>query len=117
VVVGSVRDDAKEILHFNSCLKSFHVSLMFFSSLKNANCLRQFSSYRATFELPEGQWTTIRLPWDSFCGHGCGAVENALDVSSLRRIGVVAIGKGMDVTLALSSIRFFGEASLQHGLA
>jgi Complex I intermediate-associated protein 30 (CIA30) len=76
------------------------------NSLKNANCLRPFSSYRANFEIANGQWTTIRLSWPEFRGNGPGASENALDVSSLRRLGIVAIGKAMDATLALSSIRF-----------
>eukprot|EP00532_Pseudo-nitzschia_australis_P008630 CAMPEP_0168177294 /NCGR_PEP_ID=MMETSP0139_2-20121125/8359_1 /TAXON_ID=44445 /ORGANISM="Pseudo-nitzschia australis, Strain 10249 10 AB" /LENGTH=321 /DNA_ID=CAMNT_0008096299 /DNA_START=145 /DNA_END=1110 /DNA_ORIENTATION=- len=74
--------------------------------LKDSHCVRQFSSYRATFELPRGEWTTVRLPWAKFEGFGWGAVENLLDRSTLRRIGLVAIGKEMDVTLALSSIRF-----------
>jgi len=77
--------------------------------LKNSNCLRQFSSYRATFELTQGKWTTVQIPWSKFDGYGWGAVENVLDPSNLRRIGVVAIGKAMDVTIALSSIRFFEQ--------
>jgi hypothetical protein len=76
-------------------------------SLKNSNCVRQFSSYRASFLLPQGEWTTVRLSWTDFDGYGWGAVENAMDPSTLRRIGVVAIGKAMDATLGLSSIRFF----------
>ena len=71
--------------------------------------MRQFSSYRATFELLRGEWTTVRLPWSSFQGFGWGAMENALDPRTLRRIGIVAIGKAMDVTLALSSIQFLDE--------
>lgn len=77
--------------------------------LKDSNCVRQFSSYRAKFELPEGEWTTVRLPWSKFEGFGWGAVENLLDHSALRRIGLVAIGKEMDVSLALSSIRFMQD--------
>ena len=78
-------------------------------SLKNNNCLRQFSSYRATVELPKGQWKKIQIPWSGFEGYGWGAVENAFDPSTLRRLGIVAIGKAMDVTIALSSIRFFQQ--------
>jgi len=77
--------------------------------LKDSNCVRQFSSYRATFELPQGEWTTVRLPWSRFEGFGWGAVENLLNVSALRRIGLVAIGKKMDVELAISSIRFMKD--------
>jgi len=78
--------------------------------LKDSNCVRQFSSYRATFELPQGQWTTVRLHWARFEGFGWGAVENLLDRSALRRIGLVAIGKKMDASLALSSIRFMQDS-------
>mmetsp|Transcript_24667 Transcript_24667/g.68107 ORF Transcript_24667/g.68107 Transcript_24667/m.68107 type:complete len:320 (-) Transcript_24667:1368-2327(-) len=74
--------------------------------LKDSHCVRQFSSYRATFDLTQGEWTTVQLPWARFEGFGWGAVENLLDRSALRRIGLVAIGREMDVTLALSSIRF-----------
>jgi hypothetical protein len=81
----------------------------YYFSLKDSNCLRQFSSYRATFELKQGQWTTVRLPWSRFEGFGWGAVENLLDSSALRRIGLVAIGKEMDVSFALSSIRFLQD--------
>lgn len=77
--------------------------------LKDSNCVRQFSSYRATFELPQEQWTTVRLPWSRFEGFGWGAVENVLDHSALRRIGLVAIGKEMDASLALSYIRFMQD--------
>lgn len=75
--------------------------------LKDSNCNSQFSSYRATFEVPQGQWTTVRLPWSRFKGFGSEAVENLLKYSAIRRIGLVVIGKEMDVRLALSSIRFF----------
>eukprot|EP00529_Nitzschia_sp_RCC80_P021838 CAMPEP_0113454788 /NCGR_PEP_ID=MMETSP0014_2-20120614/8044_1 /TAXON_ID=2857 /ORGANISM="Nitzschia sp." /LENGTH=388 /DNA_ID=CAMNT_0000346205 /DNA_START=96 /DNA_END=1262 /DNA_ORIENTATION=- /assembly_acc=CAM_ASM_000159 len=74
--------------------------------LRNSNCLRQFSSYRVSFELMKGKWTTIRLPWNLFQGFGSGAVEKPFDPSSLRRIGIVAIGKAMDVTLVCSSVKF-----------
>lgn len=74
--------------------------------LKDSNCIRQFSSYRATFEIPQGEWTTVRLPWSIFNGYGLEGLDNLLNVSALRRIGLVAIGKEMNVRLALSSIRF-----------
>ncbi len=78
-------------------------------SLKTADCVRQFSSYRASFELAKDEWTTVRLPWSAFGGFGPGAADNPLDPSTLRRIGVVAFGRAMDATLALSSIRFMRD--------
>jgi len=77
--------------------------------LKNAACMRQFSSYRSTFSLDRGEWTKVRIPWSDFEGHGWGAVENNFDPSTLRRLGVVSIGKEVDVTLALSSIGFYKD--------
>jgi len=80
---------------------------MSFSSLRNPACARQFSSYRATFELPVDAWTTIRLPWSEFAGHGPGCEDTPFDASALRRIGLVAIGKEMDVFLGLGGLRFY----------
>ena len=77
-------------------------------SLKDSNCLhKKSSSYRATFELPSDKWTTVKLPWTIFNGFGPGTEGNIVDQSNLRRIGLVAYGRKMDVTLALSSIRLF----------
>ena len=78
-------------------------------SLKTASCQRQFSSYRSTFALPRGEWTKVQIPWAKFDGYGWGAVENNFDPSSLRRIGIVSIGKEVEVTLALSSVGFYKD--------
>ena len=75
--------------------------------LRNPACARQFSSYRATFELPVDTWTTIRLPWSEFVGYGPGCESTPFDASSLGRIGLVAIGKEMDVFLGLGGLRFY----------
>jgi len=76
--------------------------------LKTEDCLRPFSSYRATFDAPSGgEWETVRIPWNSFEGHGPGAVENEFDTSRLKRAGVVSIGKETEVELGVSGFRFF----------
>lgn len=76
--------------------------------LRNPACLRQFSSYRSTFCLEnEGEWCTIRIPWSEFVGHGPGSSEIAFQENALRRIGILAIGKEMEVFLAISGVRFF----------
>jgi hypothetical protein len=69
--------------------------------------MRQNASYRGTFEAPKGEWTKVKIAFIDFEGFGWGAVENNMDASTLRRLGVVAIGKRMDATLALSYIGFF----------
>jgi len=76
--------------------------------LRNPACSRQFSSYRSTFEMTKGKiWDTIRIPFTSFVGYGPGANDIPLDVSALRRIGIVAIGEEMKVYLALAGLRFY----------
>jgi len=76
--------------------------------LRNPACSRQFSSYRSTFHLEnEGEWYTIRIPWSDFIGHGPGSSETPFEESELRRIGILAIGKEMEVFLAVSDVRFY----------
>ena len=78
--------------------------------LRNPACVRQFSSYRQTFQISSGKWQTIRLPFDAFVGYGPGSEGTPFDTKELRRIGVVAIGKAMEVYLAVSGIRFYKES-------
>ncbi|GKY92406.1 hypothetical protein MPSEU_000211200 [Mayamaea pseudoterrestris] len=81
--------------------------------LKTSACIRPFSSYRASFQAPSnGQWKLVRIPWSHFRGRGPGAVDQPLDVSTLLRAGIVAIGKPMKVVLGVSSFRFYKEADL-----
>ena len=75
--------------------------------LRNQECSRQFSSYRAIFAIEKKIWKTIRLPWSCFVGYGPGASEIEFDNSTLRRLGVVAIGREMEVTLAVASVSFY----------
>eukprot|EP00815_Leptocylindrus_aporus_P001525 CAMPEP_0116057540 /NCGR_PEP_ID=MMETSP0322-20121206/4668_1 /TAXON_ID=163516 /ORGANISM="Leptocylindrus danicus var. apora, Strain B651" /LENGTH=289 /DNA_ID=CAMNT_0003541563 /DNA_START=180 /DNA_END=1049 /DNA_ORIENTATION=- len=75
--------------------------------LRNQECSRQFSSYRATFAIEKKIWKTIRLPWSCFVGYGPGASEIEFDNSTLRRLGIVAIGREMEVMLAVASVSFY----------
>jgi len=82
--------------------------------LKTEACYRPFSSYRATFEVPHGKWTTIRLPWKEFVGKGPGASEVPFNKSRLTRCGLVAIGKPMErLVLAISGFRFYKNEKKQ----
>ena len=78
-----------------------------YDSIKNEDCDRQYSSYRATFTVPRGQWETVRLPFSEFHGKGPGAEGTEFDLSTLRRIGIVAIGREMEVTLGVSGLKFY----------
>lgn len=86
------------------------VCFLFYCSLKNTACREPFSSYRASFEASSnGEWQRIRIPWQRFQGYGPGAMDQTLDVSTLLRAGIVAIGKPMKVILGVSSLCFYKE--------
>jgi len=67
----------------------------------------QQASYRYTHTLEsEGKWELVRIPFSSFEGYGEKDMVT-LDTSTLRRVGIVAIGEEMDVFLAVSGVRFY----------
>lgn len=71
--------------------------------LRTADVTRPWQSYRAAFIAP-GQWTTLKLPFCDFTPHRLTA---PLDLSSLRRVGLVAIGRAFTADLALGDLRFY----------
>lgn len=77
------------------------------NSLRNSACERQFSSYRGTFEAKQGVWDTVRLSFSDFVGHGPGASATPFDLTVLRRMGIVAIGKPMEVYLGVGKVAFY----------
>jgi hypothetical protein len=78
--------------------------------LRNTACLRQFSSYRSTFTVGNDQtWQTVKLPFSDFVGYGPGSSETPFDASDLKRLGIVAIGKKMEVFIAVSGVRFYKD--------
>ncbi|KAL3823607.1 hypothetical protein ACHAXA_005588 [Cyclostephanos tholiformis] len=74
--------------------------------LRTPACERQNSSYRFTFAIPPGQWTSVRVPWSAFEGYGPGA-DVIPFVPSLRRLGVVSIGEARKVILAVGKVGFY----------
>ena len=78
--------------------------------LRTPDCARVFSSYRASFATA-AEWRAVRVPWAAFRGNGPGAAEVALDVSRLRRISLLGIGREFDAELALADLRFYKEES------
>ncbi len=71
--------------------------------LRTADVARPWQSYRAHFEAPP-EWREIRLPFDEFTPH---RLEAPLDLTRLRRIGIVAIGRAFYADLCLGEIAFY----------
>jgi len=64
---------------------------------------RPWQSYRQSF-VARPTWQTLQLPFDSFEPH---RLETPFDPASLRRIGLVAIGRAFQAALALGGLRFY----------
>ena len=54
-----------------------------------------------------GEWQTVRLPFDEFVGHGPGVVDTQINTAELKRIGIVAIGKAMEVNFGVAKVALF----------
>ncbi len=71
--------------------------------LRTADAVRPWQSYRAPFEA-SGEWHVVRLPFTRFVPH---RLEAPLDLSRLRRLGVVAIGRAFHADLRLAAIELY----------
>lgn len=71
--------------------------------LRTRDVTRPWQSYRASFRASP-DWHRIRLPFTDFTAH---RIDTAFDLSQLRRIGIVAIGRAFDADLAIAGIRYF----------
>lgn len=71
--------------------------------LRTADVTRPWQSYRASF-CPASEWHVIQLPFADFVAH---RIDAPLDVSRLRRIGIVAIGRAFEADLAIAGLRFY----------
>lgn len=72
--------------------------------LRTADLVRPWQSYRQRF-LARPKWETIRLPFAKFEPH---RIDAPLDPGSLRRIGIVAIGRAFKADVAVAGVRFYG---------
>ena len=75
-------------------------------SLRTPACERQNSSYRSTFTIKPGVWTTVRLPFSDFKGYGSGPDTKEFE-PRVRRLAVVSIGEAKDVVLAIAKVGFY----------
>jgi len=71
--------------------------------LRTPDNTRPWQSYRAQFTA-EPLWQTIDIPFESFAPY---RLETPLDVTRVRRIGLVAIGRAFDADLAVAEISFY----------
>ena len=70
--------------------------------LRTADVVRPWQSYRQSF-VAAPEWRTLRLPFIEFKPH---RIDAALDLSTLRRIGIVAIGRAFHADIAIGGVRF-----------
>lgn len=70
--------------------------------IRTPDNVRPWQSYRASF-IAGPAWTTIEIPFSDFRPY---RLDAPLDVSRLRRIGLVAIGRAFNADLAISEISF-----------
>lgn len=68
--------------------------------LRTDTLTRPWQSFRTAVTAGPG-WQSVRLPFAGFAPH---RTEAALDVSRLRRIGVVAIGRAFEADVALGRL-------------
>ena len=65
--------------------------------------VRPWQSYRSHF-MARPEWKTVDLPFWAFTPH---RLETALDVTRLRRVGLVAIGRAFSADLAIAKIELY----------
>jgi len=71
--------------------------------MRTPDNVRPWQSYRAHFTA-EASWLTIDLPFDAFKPY---RLEVPLDITRLRRIGLVAIGRAFHADLAVCTLAFY----------
>jgi hypothetical protein len=88
-------DGVRLIVRGNSEVYNLH--------LKTAATTMPWQSYRA--ELRAGpSWQEVQLPFDAFQPH---RLVPALDVTRLRRLGIVAIGRAMQADICVAEVGFY----------
>lgn len=71
--------------------------------LRTADISRPWQSYRQGFVAAD-QLTAVRLPFAKFEAH---RIDMPLDVTRVRRIGLVAIGRAFEADLSVAGVRFY----------
>jgi len=71
--------------------------------LRTTAMSRPQQSYRQGFVATAG-WQTLRLPFAEFTAH---RIDEPMDLTRLRRLGLVAIGRAFDADLAIARLAFY----------
>lgn len=71
--------------------------------LRTDQITRPWQSFRAEFTAP-GTWTTVQIPFTDLVPH---RTEATFDPASLRRIGILAIGREMRADIAVAAVRLY----------
>ncbi|WPL16804.1 Complex I intermediate-associated protein 30 (CIA30) [Thiorhodovibrio winogradskyi] len=67
-----------------------------------------WQSYRAGFASTPN-WTLVRLPFADFVPH---RLDQPLDLTRLKRLGLVAIGRAMTAELCVTEVGFYRDAKI-----
>ena len=76
--------------------------------LRTPDNVRPWQSYRVHFTAG-ADWETIHLPFEDFTPH---RLDAPLDITRLRRIGLVAIGRAFHADLAVCELGFYRQVQL-----
>lgn len=71
--------------------------------LRTAQLARPWQSFRAQVTASPS-WQDARLPFEAFEAH---RTDSAFDPATLRRIGILAIGKVFDADISVAQVRLF----------
>ncbi len=71
--------------------------------LRTTYTTRPWQSYRQSF-VAVSTWQTLRLPFSGFSPH---RIERQLDLMTLKRIGLVAIGREFEADLRISKLALY----------
>lgn len=71
--------------------------------LRTSDLTRPWQSYRQSF-IAGPEWETHRIPFTDFAPH---RTEIPLDLSKLRRIGILAIGRVFEADVSVSRLRLY----------
>lgn len=73
--------------------------------LRSKDVWLPWQSYRASFVAP-AIWQTIKLPFSAFSGY---RIQKPLDITHLKRIGIVAIGREFAADLCIAQLALYRD--------